>query len=145
MKDAQQDKNGCSETHAVLPLTDEKDSKLSSSSCESCKKKNYEISELKNKIAQIEKSLSKCRDELYRVYISRSWRYTWICRKLGSKSRTYFSILYLSVFRNAMKAIYLLLPIPIRYSNFVEKLKNHIKEKENRFYSSSARRGRGKI
>src|SRR4030042_5557532 len=120
MENAQQDKNECHETHTVLPLTDEKGIGLPASSCKLCQKKDCEILELKNKIAQIEKCLSNYKNDLYSVYVSKSWRYTWLCRKLGSTFRKCFTILYFSVFRKVIKAIYLLLPISIRCSNFVE-------------------------
>jgi len=80
--------------------------------------------------AEKERLICQYRDELYRVYRSRSWRYTAPFRKMDNMIRKSFGRCYWLFFRKIIKALYFLLPVRIRNSNFVERLKNKIKDNE---------------
>ena len=70
------------------------------------------------------------RDELYRVYTSRSWRYTAPFRKLDAGVRTCISRCYFIFFRKPLKAFYYLLPGRWRSSSCVETLKKKLNDYE---------------
>lgn len=88
-------------------------------------KKKYGDSDIEKDIL-----IKQYQDELYRVYRSRTWRYTAPFRKMGDMFRRCFSRYYWLFFRKIIKTLYLLLPFRIRNSSFIYKLKNVIKDNE---------------
>jgi len=88
------------------------------------------IKQLENKRIQVEQNVKKYQAELYSVYTSRSWRYTALLRKMWRLLCQIFSVFYRSFLRKLIKSLYLLLPVQVRNSNFIENLKNYIKDNE---------------
>ncbi len=87
---------------------------------------NLTPSQQKQVISGKDRIIANYRDELYSVYISRSWRYTAFLRKIVSVLR----IMYLPHIRAIIKRAYFLIPRRIRCSTFIENLKNRFKNAE---------------
>jgi len=104
------------------------------------------IEELKIKLAREEESLVKksteiarrnrsirtYHDELFSVYMSRSWRYTSPMRKVGTMIRHILAIPHKPQPRAMIKKAYFCLPLPLRNSHPLQYLKEFFKDRENR-------------
>lgn len=91
---------------------------------------NLLVKEKEHLIVENHKTISAFRDELYSVYISRSWRYTKYFRKVGGLIRKAKGFVYQPHIRSTIKKNYFRLPIRIRNSRFIQHLKSHFKKGE---------------
>ncbi|MBN2588959.1 MAG: FkbM family methyltransferase [Sedimentisphaerales bacterium] len=85
---------------------------------------------MKNVISEKVIEIDRYRDELYRVYTSCSWRYTALFRKIGSFIKRVLLIAHRPRMRLVIKRFYFLIPVRIRNSRTMEKLKNRFKNAE---------------
>ena len=81
-------------------------------------------------ITDKDRQIHSHREELYSVYTSKSWRYTFAMRKVGTVARRIVSILHRPWLRTKIKQVYFLLPPFLRNSRLIDTLKNRFKNKE---------------
>ena len=92
--------------------------------------KDKYLAEKNQIIAKKDRVIGHYKEELYSVYTSRSWRYTWPLRRCGKLIRKIFDILHEPRIRKIIKGLYFLIPARIRMSGPVESLKDRFKSKE---------------
>lgn len=85
--------------------------------------------QIASKNSEIER-LKRYHEELYRVYVSRSWRYTAPVRKIGTLICKALNLLHKPRLRVLIKDAYFMLPAFIRKSRFIENLKYRFKSRE---------------
>jgi ubiquinone/menaquinone biosynthesis C-methylase UbiE len=90
--------------------------------------KDKYLAEKKQEIAEKDQMIGRYKEELYSVYTSRSWRYTWPLRKMGGCMRWISTLLHRPAIRDIIKSGYYAIPLPIRYSKAVEFLKSKFKK-----------------
>lgn len=96
------------------------------------KKAYADLQSVQLTLSEKERQVEGCREELYSVYMSRSWRYTLMPRKAGTLVRRLTKIPHKPLIRAKIKQVYFLLPASIRHSQWIDKMKNRFKDKELR-------------
>jgi polysaccharide pyruvyl transferase WcaK-like protein len=74
--------------------------------------------------------MKRYRRELYSVYMSRSWRYTYPLRKAGRLVKQILALLHKPFIRSAIKRVFFLLPAFIRNSKLIKNLEKRFKGEE---------------
>ncbi len=92
--------------------------------------KDLSLSEMNISISEKDRLIAGYREELYSVYASHSWRYTWLFRKVGDIVRGVQRLVHRPRMRSVIKKIYFRLPRFIRSSRFIENRKVHFKSNE---------------
>jgi len=98
----------------------------------------FKLAQKEAKIAQNEAEITLMKrysknnyfDELYRVYTSRSWRYTAPARKIGSFVRWILGFKHSSRFQKVLKGVYFMLPTLIRNTRLISNLKKRFKSRD---------------